>query len=561
MGLAASQARLLTITSRKSDCEYESMALSHQKIALARDMNIVSAEYQDALKQTKLVYDFYGTGDTGTQLTYGLLMSPSELNDYMPTPITDPSGRIVLDPALAAAAQAAGIPQEGLGCTPSSDIRDRFIDGLMDNGVITKSVGTSVKSIQYNSLMGLGNSDIVTTTTESVDFDTYMETYLKDIKFNFSDLTTNAGGSHYKLIEWDDAGNEIGNYYENADGSVTSSGTLNNNATLSIYDLLTGNYALYGTSWDKGTIRNNEDLGGAGLCCIVDKVGSCSYWDQLFGTLEGVIDTNDNYTVAALEYAKQATLEKVVNLGTIDQFDVSNAAYRNYAGHKSQGEIEKKAKQWSKDYVGFVYVDNDSSKGKYNDGYNINLSNMTKAFYTYFAKYMEGLAQSDLEVTKTVATSNFVTDFPNSSDFAFNVVTEVDTTGNNQLIAGFYDALFNQIATKGWVMNTSVNDPEYMATMLKNGSMYISSLADDDYYYQANYATNAYIKEVTDEEGIAVAEAKYEREKAKINAKEDTLDMKMKNLDTEISSLTTEYETVKSVITNNVKTIFSRYQA
>ena len=130
MGLAASQARLLTITSRKSDCEYESMALSHQKIALARDMNIVSAEYQDALKQTKLVYDFYGTGDTSTQLTYGLLMSPSELNEYMPTPITDPSGRIVLDPALAAAAKAAGIPQEGLGCTPSSDIRDRFIDGL-----------------------------------------------------------------------------------------------------------------------------------------------------------------------------------------------------------------------------------------------------------------------------------------------------------------------------------------------------------------------------------------------------------------------------------------------
>ena len=188
MGLAASQARLLTITSRKSDCEYESMALSHQKIALARDMNIVSAEYQDALKQTKLVYDFYGTGDTSTQLTYGLLMSPSELNEYMPTPITDPSGRIVLDPALAAAAKAAGIPQEGLGCTPSSDIRDRFIDGLMDNGVITRSVGTSVKSIQYNSLMGLGNSDIVTTTTESVDFDTYMETYLKDIKFRLKDV-------------------------------------------------------------------------------------------------------------------------------------------------------------------------------------------------------------------------------------------------------------------------------------------------------------------------------------------------------------------------------------
>ena len=31
MGLAAGQARLLTITGRKSDCEFESMRLSHQK--------------------------------------------------------------------------------------------------------------------------------------------------------------------------------------------------------------------------------------------------------------------------------------------------------------------------------------------------------------------------------------------------------------------------------------------------------------------------------------------------------------------------------------------------
>ena len=51
MGLSASQARLLTITARKSDCEYESMRLSHQKLALSRDMNNVSEEYQNAINQ------------------------------------------------------------------------------------------------------------------------------------------------------------------------------------------------------------------------------------------------------------------------------------------------------------------------------------------------------------------------------------------------------------------------------------------------------------------------------------------------------------------------------
>ena len=95
MGLAASQARLLTITARKSDCEYKSMLLSHQKIALSRDMSRLSAEYDDAIAQTKLVYDYYGNSEA-TPLTYNLMMTPSAMNNYTPLLVTDNSGRVVL---------------------------------------------------------------------------------------------------------------------------------------------------------------------------------------------------------------------------------------------------------------------------------------------------------------------------------------------------------------------------------------------------------------------------------------------------------------------------------
>lgn len=97
--------------------------------------------------------------------------------------------------------------------------------------------------------------------------------------------------------------------------------------------------------------------------------------------------------------------------------------------------------------------------------------------------------------------------------------------------------------------------------MLKNGAMYISTLSDDGFYYQGNYSTNTYIKEVTDEEAIAQAEQKYNREKNKINYKENILDLKMKNLDTEISALSTEYDTIKSVISKNIEKAFKRYNA
>ena len=79
-----------------------------------------------------------------------------------------------------------------------------------------------------------------------------------------------------------------------------------------------------------------------------------------------------------------------------------------------------------------------------------------------------------------------------------------------------------------------------------------------------NLAINEYNKrkrEITDEEAIAQAEAKYNTEKQKIENKEETLDLKMKNLDTEMSSLTTEYDTVKSLISKNIEKGFKRYDA
>ena len=97
--------------------------------------------------------------------------------------------------------------------------------------------------------------------------------------------------------------------------------------------------------------------------------------------------------------------------------------------------------------------------------------------------------------------------------------------------------------------------------MLKTGKYFLSTCTDDGYYYQGNYATNTYIKEVTDEDAIAKAEAKYNTEKQKLNQKEEILDLKMKNLDTEISSLTTEYDTIKSLISKNIEKSFKRYDA
>ena len=141
MGLAASQARLLTITARKADCEFQSMTLSHEKIALSRDMEKISDEYQNATNQTKLVYDYYGTGTSQMNLNYGLLMSPSVYNDYYPKLITDNKNRVVLSDKYADAAKKAGIPAERV--KKLYEGRPNILD-LITNGKIQLIVNSPV---------------------------------------------------------------------------------------------------------------------------------------------------------------------------------------------------------------------------------------------------------------------------------------------------------------------------------------------------------------------------------------------------------------------------------
>lgn len=175
MGLAASQARLLTITSRKSRAQFESMRLSHQKLALSRSLTDVSNEYQNSLDKTKLFYDFYGVNSTDTPLTYNMLMSPSSINNYTPTLISNNQGQIVLSAPYASAAAAAGVPQEGLGCTPSSLMRDAFIQNLAQSGVITQSTADAICAVDYNPKAGLGGDNFVNTITTTGTYDDLLE--------------------------------------------------------------------------------------------------------------------------------------------------------------------------------------------------------------------------------------------------------------------------------------------------------------------------------------------------------------------------------------------------
>lgn len=68
MGLAASQARLLSITSRLSDNELRSQTITNAKMSLATKTSDASSQYMNALNSTQLMFSTYdASGNKMTQ--------------------------------------------------------------------------------------------------------------------------------------------------------------------------------------------------------------------------------------------------------------------------------------------------------------------------------------------------------------------------------------------------------------------------------------------------------------------------------------------------------------
>lgn len=612
MGLAASQARLLTITSRKADCEFQSMTLSHQKLSLSRDMEAVSTAYQNALSLTKLVYDYQGQNSAELDLSYGLLMTPSIYNDYYPKLVTDNKDRVILSGAYATAARAAGIPAEGLLGTPSSDVRNRFIQALATTNIISASNAASIQAVTYKNTLGLGNTISVSTSYEDLTYNQLLDRIKAQATESTQDYGMELGGnetdnyrrSKDKKDKYSRSQEELyinGLQVKKAvDGSNTGENGFKvpkegSGYALSLHDLLTSEVVLhYDTCKSAQTpvielAQMQKEIAGTG--------GVLDWMYDQFATVLGGASKNDT----ALQYAYNQLYDLIMPNGELQELGAacnnSNYTRGNYDEITQYSSNSKKGDEggngiyndiytrvdavgqlveWGDvrgndvrkhagNYLGFVFSAKNKDKGddgKDHTAASINISNLADAFLTSYVQYMQGIENSEYDWDKGKVSDSNLYDGTKDKDFVFTVPSESEIdNGDNDVYAAFYDTLFNMLCTKGWVENAQIDSKEYMGEMLKNGMAYISSISDDGFYYQSGYANDKLVREVTDDEAIARAEAQYNTEKTRIENKEQTLDMKMKNLDTEISSLTQEYETVKSLVTKSIEKSFKRYEA
>ncbi len=562
MGLAASQARFLAITSRKMNCEFQSMQIAQEKLSVTRAMQTAAQKYQNSLSASKLVWT---TGmDETYDLSYDLIMTPSALNDYIPTLITDSTGRILLSDTMFNAAVSAGvINKDGSPATQnhlfdrygntSGDpadyylgARDNFINSLINYGCITPSIGEDAKKVTYESDAGLGGELPDTTIATAVTTNAFIAKLKgKTTKEINNTTTTTINYPASEILKAFGFKDDTTGDSTNVTMVVNGSDVTTNLSDVSIGDLLEGDYVLL--------LNGEQDMQGSLVPNAINTIAKLLGYTEEGITGEGLNVDAESYD--ALAQAIEFTKEDIANGGSSIEFP------------PMWGDIGKWdiLKEGAANCNGFLSLEIKGTKQTA-----ISLTNLLKTFLTNFAIACEGFSETSFNVEPTASGSTFVTDDLNYY-FMFKEPDINPDNPNKDLsstqisIGGFYNMLYNQLCTYGAVSDTMMQqmatDPQYLSEAIKNGRLFVSSLSNDGYYYQGAYALNEYITEIDDEAAKARAETEYEIEKSKLSYREQTLDLKMKNIDTELSALTTEYDTVKNLISKNVEKVFTMFSS
>ena len=242
MGLAASQARFLAITSRKLNCEFQSMQIAQEKLSITRDQQKAAEEYQNSLNATKLVWDT--VDDDVYDLSYDIMMKPSALNEYDPYLITDAQGKIVLSESMFQAAVDAGIIDEktgdpkvsrSMGSTSLDDNNRSKTDGsrnafLYQLGVYNQADASTINAViklgkdGYTD-SGVGGEIIDKTLANSFTTNAFIN-YLKEATYKSDDGTHKKGDPLYAI--------NLKDIFSTAGLNLTTTTSLKNDKDLSL---------------------------------------------------------------------------------------------------------------------------------------------------------------------------------------------------------------------------------------------------------------------------------------------------------------------------------------
>ena len=520
MGMSASQARLLFLTSRMNDIELKSQQISNTKIRLADESEQVANAYTKALNKTRLQYNIPGTEQSG-QLTYNTIMSPTgDMNSFYNLQTVD--GKVVVSHNVAAAFEKS-------------------------RGNEYQAENISAYQTNYNNAVSTLNKA-----------ETTLNDYLKS-----KDVTVNSDGTlkfPTKILITIKSSSSTGGA-----GSAQGSGTVQTTDGV-------GSTGGAGGVQGGGTVPTTDgagSTGGAGGARAPRRIAAQN--TNMFSKTQS--------DVAALDMGLESNpTTRNRNEFTMDPIIFSGGnggtTGRTTGGSTTGGTTGSTTGGTTGGITGRItgritdftpkVIDLTPTGGTFT---HINFKptideSLRRGIVDLYSSAEKSQIQAQYNIYKqnVSVAKQAVSDAKTALDNA--KAKNASLASNPGEYSGeFYENLFKQMETNGYKAYDQklLNNPEALQAYLGNGEWYIGKKNTDGKYAQISISSSTNFSEVTDKTDLAKAEAEYNAQTLKINNKEKKLDNQLKKLDTEHAALKTEQESIKSLIKDNVDKSFNLF--
>lgn len=602
MGLAASQARLLSITARLSDNELHSQQISNSKVRLADKTQEASQEYIQALNATKLMYTSYNSdgGVTQTELTAGIMYEYGDAkNQYG---ISNTSGQLLVNGKDAMNFEASDtvndfVQMYGVELTDNpqfildlqsiygSNYEDYFnmdtekpVTDLADKGLASwiTSANSGMTEEEYNSWAS--SLDIPVLGKESGSYGnlisavTNVPAYPGDepvkpvaiVAPDFGDLATAYNNSVcYTSVKATDSG--IGHMEHNlaallwyTNGLGTDTGTItNSDGTITI----TNKDDKFNT--DYGFSLTNYDFGDPGQAApLLEAFREAAEYQSVQDLMQSVIDLYCD----VVNYLHKNNL--VASSGTTK---LESGAYEISSSEptKSADDLVKAWEQFYDDLAtlkGKVDAEIEEQNKILNEIYNQELTDW-KGDWEYIKEWQNTcteLYNEYLDDLDNLPSSKIPDEEDPKTSWYVNLWHRMNGASDRKSIEGEKGTYYKQLD------DNLLSSSEWLQFALEHGVVtlekvqYVDESEEDTglkttQWMATTYSSCTDISTTEDEIAIARAETEYNQKLREIESKDKKYDNDLKKLDTEHNALQTEYESVKSVIEKNTERSFKAF--
>ena len=499
MGMAASQSRFLQLTGRQHDICRSLQHLSMEKMALTRDMQAITKEYQAALSSKTLKWS-NNMGVSYTDISYSTLMRPNSYNQKSPIMVSDNSGRIVLDNKYKKYAEML----DEAGGEWKGDIRTQILSEL--TGIPKESIDNANKLTEAAATAANTHNAAL----EALDI------------WKAKESRTGGAGTKYLSL------NEL----------AKNLGTVNGRDLSELYSKGDKDGYIFSSSEDLKSlaegIKNNMSKYFVDDEKYLNSKDKTAFEQACDAFVENYSNLISNNSENADQYREQFGLKSYKALWSLDissAFKFIMSAYVQKSGTTKISDVTQET----------TYPLRHTDTAAWQNWYN-ELKNKQAAVDNAKSDY-----DSSMKASSQVMTADQET-MLNYYDLLFQTIADNGWTHNYQVEDSEY-------------LNQMLQNNDYYLTTIEKNKCYDSSQKTDErntqFYYDTTIASNfENLFMVNDSDARNDALVDYEYKKGIISSKEERVDVRMKNLESENAAISKMLESIDKVKSDNIERTF-----